>query len=82
MTELYMTSDMIWNLNCLQKKIGDLQRQNFLLWYHIQVSPHSLDYFQMVKAGLILGLFGGSQKFVNDKVEILTICLYILNSSI
>lgn len=25
--------------------------------------------FQLVKAGLVLGLFGGTQKYVNDKVS-------------
>ncbi len=28
--------------------------------------------FQMVKAGLALGMFGGSQKFVNDSVGLYT----------
>ena len=34
---------------------------------------HTLMYFQLVKAGLVLGLFGGTQKFANDKVR--TLCL-------
>lgn len=27
-------------------------------------------FLKLVKAGLILGLFGGSQKFLNDKVHV------------
>ena len=51
-----------------QSETYELQCQYFCC--DITFKFHSLDYFQMVKAGLILGLFGGTQKFVNDKVEI------------